>query len=296
MSIPKNMRVRSVIGAVVALGVLAAIVSSLLGLGPGSTTLNPLARAADTTTHQGGAQISLTGSVSLPGVAPIAFSGGGDFNFSAAEGRITLTMSGLPANAGGSLNGGSLSMTELFKSGSLYMESPLLAGKLPDGARWMKLDIARVGQAMGLDPSSLMSGGANPAGYLDFLKSAGGTATVVGHDIVRGVSTTHYATTIDLLKAAESQPGANQAQVRAALQKILAEMGTSTMPIDVWIDRHDFVRRIKMAMGLGSGGQSAQMSFRAEYFNFGATPSVAVPSAGEVFDMTQQSLAHMPGA
>jgi hypothetical protein len=293
---PNNMRIRSAVGIVAALGVLATIIAVLLGSSPAGRTLDPVAKAADATTHAGGAQMSMTGSISLAGAGPITFSGGGDFNFSAGEGRVALTMTGLPASAEAALHGESLTMTELFKAGSLYIASPLFADKLPGGAHWMKLDIARVGQALGLDPSSLMSGGVNPADYLNYLRGAGSAVSVVGHDTVRGVRTTHYATTVDLVKAAESQPGANRAQVRAALQKVLAEMGTSTVPVDVWIDRHDLVRRIEMAMGVGAGGQRAQTSFRAEYFNFGATTSVNAPSGGEVFDITQQSLAHLPGA
>jgi hypothetical protein len=293
---PNIMRIRSAVSIVAVLGALVAIVAVLLGSSPAGKALDPVARAADATTHAGGAQMSMTGSISLAGAGPITFSGGGDFNFSAGEGRVSLTMAGLPASAETTLNGESLTMTELFKGGSLYTASPLFAGKLPGGAHWMKLDIARVGQAMGLDPGSLMSGGANPADYLTYLKGAGSAVSVVGRETVRGVSTTHYATTVDLVKAAESQPGANRAQVRAALQKVLAEIGTSTVPVDVWIDRHDLVRRIEMTMGVGSNGQGAQMSFRAEYFNFGATTSVEAPSGGEVFDVTQQSLAHLPGA
>jgi hypothetical protein len=292
---PDNMRIRSAVGIVAVLGVLATMIAVLLGSSPAGKTLDPVAQAADATTHAGGAQMSITGSVSLTGAAPITFSGGGDFNFSAGEGRVTLSMAGLPASVEAALHDESLTMTELFKAGSIYIASPLFASKLPGGAGWMKFDIARVGQAMGLDPSSVMSGGVNPANYLNYLKDAGSAVSVVGHDTVRGASTTHYATTIDLVKVAESQPGANRPQIRAALQKVLAEMGASTVPVDVWIDRHDLVRRIEMAMGVGSGGQRAQMSFRAEYFNFGATPSVDVPSAGEVFDITQQSLAYRHG-
>jgi hypothetical protein len=290
------MKARPVISLLCAVAALIAIVGAIGVSGPSGATLDPVARAAETTSQAGGAQMSLTGSVSVPNsTTPLTFTGEGHFNFSADEGQLTLTMGGFPASTQALLHGDSLTMTELFKAASLYMSSPLFAGKLPGGAHWMKLDLARVGQAMGLDPSSLTSGGANPAQYLAYLRAGGGTVSIVGHESVRGVATTHYAGTLDLLKAAEAQPGTNRTQARAAFGKLVAETGQRTLPVQVWVDSHDLVRRISMSLDASSNGRRAQTKVQAEYFGFGNTPTVDAPSGAEVFDITQQSLLGLTG-
>ncbi len=272
-----------------AVAVLAVVVISTSGGGGGP--LDPLAQAAETTTKAGGMQMTLKGSVTAPGLpSRLTFSGEGSFNFKSHEGNLTLTMARLPASVTSKLGSGPLQITELFKASAIYMSSRLLSDKLPGGARWLKLNIARVGQGIGLDPSSLTSGGANPTEYLQYLKSAGGSSSVVGHDVLRGVATTHYAGKIDLLKAAEGQPGADRSQIRQAFQKLIGEMGLRTVPIDVWIDARGLVRKVSLVLNLKTAGQRVGTSIEAEYHDFGPTQSVTAPAGSEVFDMTQQAL------
>jgi hypothetical protein len=278
--------------SIVLLAAIAAIAAVLISTsGGGGGALDPLAQAAETTTHAGGVQMSLKGSVTAPGLpSQLTFSGEGSFNFKAREGALTMTIAGLPASVASTLNGGSLQITELFKAASIYVSSPLLSDKLPGGAHWVKLNLARFGQAIGLDPSSLTSGGANPTQYLQYLKAAGGSSSIVGHDAVRGIATTHYAGKIDLLKAAEAQPGVDRSQLRQALQKLVSQMGLRSVPVDVWIDAHGLVRKVSLALSLQAGGQQVKTAIDAEYHDFGPTQSITAPPASEVFDMTQQTL------
>jgi len=286
----------------VAIAVLAAIaviagVAIFAGAGGGGAggPLDPVAQAAETTTHAGGAQMALRGSVGVPGLAgAISFSGQGSFNFAAHEGSLTMTMAGFPASVAAKLEGGSLQMTELFKASAIYIGSPLFAGRLPGGARWMRLDIARVQQALGLDPSSLTSGGTNPAQYLQYLRDAGGASTVTGHELVRGVPTTRYAGSIDLLKAAEAQPGANRAQLRAAFQKLISQTGLSSLPVNVWVDSRGLVRKVSIELSVNAAGQPVKATVVTEYHDFGATPTAAAPRSSEVFDMTGLALQNLP--
>jgi hypothetical protein len=227
--------------------------------------------------------------------AAISFTGSGYFNFASHEGDVTFAMSGLPAAAQSTLHGDSLRMIELFKGGTLYIGSPLFAG-LAGGRRWVRLDLARVGQALGLDPGSLTSGGSNPAEYLRYLTAAGATSSVVGHEQVRGVATTHYAGSLDLLKLAETQPGANRAQVRAALQRLIAQTGQHTVAVEVWVDAQHLVRRFALTLDADSAGTHVSTTIRADYYDFGPTPAIRTPADSEVLDITGQALARMPGA
>jgi len=273
-----------------------AMLSGGSGSGSGGAgALDPVAQAAETTTHAGGAQMTLRGSVEAPGLpGAISFSGRGSFNFTAHEGSLTMTMAGFPSSVSAKLEGGTLQMTELFKASAIYIGSPLFAGRLPGGARWMRLDVARVQQAMGLDPSSLTSGGTNPAQYLQYLRDAGGGSTVVGHALVRGVPTTQYAGSLDLLKAAESQPGADRAKLRAAFQKLISATGLSSVPVEVWVDGHGLVRKIAIAISTNMAGQQIKASVVTEYHDFGPTASIAAPASSEVFDVTGQALQGLP--
>src|SRR5664280_911872 len=156
------------------------------------------------------------------------------------------------------------------------------------GARPLMQDRGK--QAVGLDPGSLTSGGTNPAQYLQYLKDAGGSSTDVGHEAVRGVATTHYEGKIDLLKAAEAQPGSNRAQLRAAFDKLIAETGLRSLPVGVWADGHGLVRKVSLALSVAASGQQVKAAIQSEYYDFGSTPSISLPADSEVFDMTQQAL------
>jgi hypothetical protein len=290
------MKARPTIAALGAAAVIAAVALVLASGGSESSnvakvTPGTFAEAADVTTQAGGAQVAITGTISASELStPLTLSGTGHVNFDPSETQLTLTLSGLPAAAQAAVPGGTLTLSEIYKSATLYMESSLFVGKLPDGARWIKLDLASVSQAMGLDPSSLTSSGANPAQYLSYLKDGGGTATVVGHEAVRGVATTHYHGELNLLKAAEAQPGTDRARARAAFEKLVAETGQSSLPVEVWIDAHGRVRRMALAIDAAGGGHDVQTNIQSEYFDFGATASVNAPAEAEVYDATATAL------
>ncbi len=263
---------------------LVAIVAVVALSNGGSTSqlgAGAIARAAETTSQAGGAQVLITGTVTAPG-ATVTMSGAGHMNFKAGEGELTFTMGGLP--------NGSMEMTEVMKAGALYMDSPMFAGKLPGAARWVKLDLASVGQAMGLNPSSMTSFGADPSQYLSYLEAAGGTVSVAGHEAVRGVATTRYTAQVNLLQAMEKQAGADVAKVRESFSKLASELGGGTLPVEVWIDGSGRVRKEALTLGVTAAGQHVGTTMDIEYFDFGSTPSVSAPSGAEVYDLTQQAL------
>jgi len=285
------MKARLWIAAIAVVAVIAAVVVGGAGAGSRGGALDPVAQAAETTMRAGGAQMSMRGSVSVAGApGAITLSGQGSFNFAADEGTLTMAMGGLPQSLAARLHGAPLQITELFKANALYMGSPLFDGRLPGGARWMRLDLARFQRALGLDPGSLTNGGANPAQYLEYLKAAGAVTAVVGRERVRGVPTTHYSARIDLLKAAEAGPGSDRSQVRSTFEKLIARTGVRTLPVGVWIDRQGLVRKVAIELAMTTAGQRATASVVTEYHDFGPTPSISVPGGAEVYDLTDQAL------
>jgi hypothetical protein len=274
-------------------GALAAIAVALCATSCGGTsaTLDPVAQAAGATSHLGGAHITVNAQVQGgPLTQPLAISGGGFYNYNSREGTLSIDLSGLPASASAALGSGPLRIEELFKDSTIYVGSPLFSGKLPGGARWMKLDLGRFAQAMGFNLQQLTGGQANPAQFLDYLRATGGTVTSVGRDRVRGVPTTRYRGTIDLHKVADVLPGANHDQARAAIDKIIVQTGMSSIPVEVWIDDHHLVRRMSLGFSLTSSAQTFSVHMTIELFGFGPTPSVTAPASGEVFDATHTAL------
>ncbi len=285
---------RALVAAVVALAAALALGACGSSSGGSSTAsvAGPLANAAYATSHAGGAHMALSARIEVGALpSPVTLSGSGFFNYSAREGSLSMTIAGLPANP---VTGSSAGMEELFKGTDVYVGSSLFAGKLPGGARWMKLDLARFGAAAGISPTQILGGQSNPAQFLEYLKASGGSVQVVGQDTVRGVPTTHYHGTIDLKKAAAVvTERAHNGALRKAFEEQVAKIGMTNMPVDVWVDSHHLVRRIVLALSVPAGGQHVSMSMTIEFFQFGPTPAVSAPSASETFDATSSALGHL---
>jgi hypothetical protein len=280
-------RARALLALLAAAAAPAALSACGSSAGQGGTAaVVSLARAADVTARAGGAQVAISGGFEVPGIAHIGIGGGGHFNLAGHEGELAMTLSGLPSVLGG---GGALGLQERLKGDTVYVSSPLLSGHLPGGARWVKVDVGRVGQGLGLDPSSLASGGLDPAQYLQTLRAAGATPTVVGHEPVRGVETTRYRAEIDLQKLAQQQGGG------AKVHEALAQIGVSQLPVEAWVDAQGRVRRVAIALHPTVQGQGAGVRIVTEYFGFGPTPVVTPPPPSEVFDVTGQTLQGLSG-
>ena len=287
-----RMRLRSAAGPLAPIAVAFALVLSISGCGSsGVAALDPVARAAHMRGRIGGARIAITAQVEAAALStPFTMSGGGFFNYRTREGVLSLQMSGLPGAAATTLPPGPLQMEEIFKSSTIYVGSTLFAGKLPGGARWMKLDLSRYGQALGLNLEQLAGGQSNPAQFLEYLKAGGGVVTVAGHELVRGVETTRYRGAIDLQRAAEVVPSSDRGRLRASLAQLAAQTGVSSLPVEVWVDAGGLVRRMSLALSIPASGESVQLHMRIELFAFGATPAVTAPQQSEVFDATQTAL------
>jgi hypothetical protein len=284
--------------SLIALMAAPALAAAALASGCSSgASIDPVAQAAEATSHAGGARIALSGTVTVPGAnSPVTLSGAGQINLATQEGDLALGVGGLPALATVGLSGGALSMHEVLAGGAVYIGSPLFAGRLPGGARWLKIDLRKTGTALGLDPGSLLSGGVDPAQYLQFLRAHGARVTPAGHDSVRGVATTRYSVEVDLAKAAEGLAAGATGPSRDGIKQLLAQAGLRTLPMEVWVDGSHMVRKVAIAINGVGGAPGAGLRIAVEYFDFGATPAIHPPAAGEVFEVSSQMLSGLTGA
>jgi hypothetical protein len=117
------------------------------------------------------------------------------------------------------------------------------------------------------------------------LQALRGAADVreVGHDVVRGVDTTHYATNVDLQKAIASAPANDRNDVRRAL----GMLGSTTIPVDVWVDAQGRARRMTVHADTSAFGTSGSaFTMTVELYDFGAAVDVQPPPADDTIDLT----------
>jgi hypothetical protein len=271
----------------------AGLLGALSGCGSSSAvsgTIDPVAQAAEATSHADGAQLALHLSVEIPaGGVPLTIAGHGDIDLKDREAEIFTTIQGLPSNVAQKIPSGGLAMTELLSKGAIYVDSPVFGSKLPNGAKWVKLDLGKAASSLGLDPQTLTSGQADPSQYLQFLK-ASGSIQKVGSETVRGVATTRYKGAIDLSKVAALVPSKDKASTKAAIEKLTAQLGTDTLPMEVWIDAKHMVRKLDLSLSVNVSGQHTVTKIEEELFGFGPTPGFNLPAANEVYELPVSSL------
>ena len=266
--------------------------------------LQDLAPVADATSNADSAKFEMDFTMEMqemPGFdTPFTFSASGAFDTPARKVQMTMDLSsfaelmgGLASGLGGGqapkeLTDASKWKLEMRMDGTVaYMRLPFLASELPDGKEWVLLDLAKAAQLRGMDFGDMQSfaKGSDPRQTLDYLRSISGELTNLGTEEVRGVPTTHYFAAVDWQKAlARAARDSGQAGVLAQLQNMPAAV--ASVPVDVWVDADNLVRRMKMAFSFGTAGQSeqAKASIDMELFDYGRPVTVEAPPAADVVD------------
>jgi hypothetical protein len=289
-------KLANVIAALGAAGALVAGGVAMSGCGA-SATLDPIAQAAVVSGQQSGVTLAMTmqfSSPALPG-GSYAITANGTFDQLAHTGQMTMDLSGVP---GISSLGGNGQVQMRFITPDAYMNMPFLAGKLPEGKTWIKLDLSQIAAADGLSASSLSSlDESNPTQFLEYLRGSSGEVVTLGSETVEGVPTTHYHATLQLSHILEKLPSSEQASAKAALEKLGTGNG---IPVEVWIDAQGRVRRMQMAFSVGAGLAGApaggiSFSITMAFKSYGPVPAVVAPPAGEVYDATSAATAGLSG-
>jgi hypothetical protein len=216
-----------------------------------------------------------------PPTPPIKIAGEADF--AAHRGHMTIDLSqlGLPGPP----------LDAVFDNATVYEKFPAAMGAaLPPGKSWVKVDLASAGQSAGASGLGQAQTG-DPSQTLDFLRGTSGAVDRVGTEDIRGTQTTHYRTTVDLKKAADQSPGA-----RDAINSTIKLLGSSTQPLDAWIDGQGRVRRIHYAVDLSKSkattstpGAPTSATFTLDLFDFGVPVQATVPPADQVADVSALS-------
>jgi hypothetical protein len=293
-------RTSTALAAGAVLAALAAATVALSGCGA-SATLDPVARAADVTSKQGGARISFTMQFSSPALpGGFAIKANGYVDQRRRSGQMTMDMSGIPGLS--ALPGGGTGTIRLiFQYPVIYMNMPLLASRLPAGKTWLKLDIAKAAKSIGIDSSQFSSlNQTDPTQFLGYLRGSSGNVTTVGQESLHGVATTHYRATLELSKILEHLSGGQ----RDAAKGVLAKLGNANaIPVDVWVDGQDRLRRMQMLISTGAATGSSTGAFPSisgtitiDFTSYGPVPPIVPPPASEVFDASALAGAGLSGS
>lgn len=172
----------------------------------------------------------------------------------------------------------------------LFVKPPQVDGfALPQGADWVRLDLARTLAATGVDAKGLADVMTlDPGAQIDVLKAAEGVEDL-GSATVDGAETTHYKGRLSLSDYAESLPPERRERAEKAIEAFTAETGgEQAQPFEVWIDREDRIRRmVQTAKVPGQQGVPAgEVGITMELSGFGTEVEAQAPPKADTFDAT----------
>src|ERR687897_2462517 len=117
-----------------------------------------------------------------------------------------------------------------------------------------------------------------------------GDVTEEGHEQVAGTDTTHYSATVDMRRYPDVMPADQREAARKGVERLIELTGESEVPMDVWIDGDERVRRMRWQQSMRQGSMDMKMDITAEYVRFGVPVDIDVPDPGDVFDATDMVL------
>ena len=258
------------------------------------TTPRPVSlTAAVAQTRAQTADIAVSTSMQTQGMS-MTFTETGSFDFERSRGTITMREP--------------LGMTMVFLPPHVYLKVADGDGtSLPGGKSWVDLGTAAPGWS-GAAAASAASGPftdtTNPADMLAALTAVSGSVRKLGPGTVRGVPVTGLRVNVDGAKAAAGLPSED----RAGFGSLISAFGGHVIPIDVWVDSHNLVRRLRVSLSLpdamagfagtgaspaasappsASGSQGAVYTETTDFYDFGVKVLVTAPPASQVASMSQ---------
>lgn len=230
----------------------------------------PFANAYQNTVAQKTSDLSLAINESFAGQA-IKMTANGAFDYAHNRGSLKMYV-----NLGGT--SAAVSLQEVFSNGQVYVQVPAAERSALGGKTWVAVAInsSTTGAAIGQSPTSALA----------LLQANATGVKKVGSVTINGVSTTEYEGTVNPNKSMANLAPA----VRQTLQQTLHEFsGLTSLPIQVWIDGQNRVRRMKETITLNpnagsviAGVGSLHLSMTVDMSNYGVPVSVTIPPPGQV--------------
>jgi hypothetical protein len=201
--------------------------------------------------------------------------GGGVYDGDSGRSRMTMAIQ-MP-----SLHG-SLQVEAIGDVQTVYLRSPQLSKRLPPGREWIGVD-----PWLGRTAETAFGGNGDTQAQLELLAAASGDTETLGEKDIRSVQTTWYRSTVDLAHYAAILEREGK-HTEALRYERFARLVPSATTVEAWIGEDDLLRRarIRTALPDAPSQSSISMDMRIDFFDFGISPIVHLPSAREVFDIT----------
>lgn len=268
---------------------VSALALSACGGSKDALTLDPVAEAASKTTEAGSSRVAFDSTMWLLG-KEVSFSAQGLYDYERQRGSLTMDLSSVLPGASGL---GTFELRQL--DSTVFMRMPALAGAfLPQGKQWLSFDVgAALGKAGlgGLDPANLQQ---DPSQFLGLLRASSVDVQEAGYDTVRGAEVTRYTAKLDLRKSIDASlkelelTEEQREALRKAAEQLADQVGTKTIPVEVFVDEDGLLRRLNMDLSMTVQGQRLAMEQTLDYFDFGVDVDVEAPPASQVLDLTKQ--------
>jgi hypothetical protein len=253
-----------------AASLLAAL--AVAGCSGGETVaLESVAHAADRTQSSGSSRMTMEITIGVDGKRMKVVADGA-FDYKRARGWMEMDLGPL-----GALTDGAPPprMTMLIEGDTIWMRVPPGMSAQTGGKPWARVSAGGNGLGMGVqnpDPSQLLD---SLRGLTDSLEKRGRTN-------VRGVDTTHYRAHLDLQKAMAAARAREREEAQAMLQMF---GGIREVPIDLYIDDADRVRRMELKYEFDVMDQKLEAEIKLELFDFGAHVAFKRPPAHQVAEL-----------
>jgi hypothetical protein len=252
---------------------LAAV--CLAGCAGGDTvSLESVAHAASRTESAGSARMAMEVAVSVDGKRARMVAEGA-MDFKRARGWMDMDLSGMAAleePGSAPVDVGVLRM--LFEGTTVWMQVPPSLRAETGGKPWARMSAGTSALGTGVQQP-------DPASMLESLRGLSDTLEKKGRVRVRGAETTHYRAKLDMAKAFEGMP-ASERESGEAMMKLFG--GSMSMPVDLYIDDADRVRRMEMKYELELLEQKMALELKMELFDFGTRVAFKRPAPHLVAD------------
>ena len=284
---------RRSVSVLLALGLTLAAACSDGGDGDGGDQGTPaerVAAAADRTREDGTARTTFASTVTGLGGGEEEGSAEGDglVDFDRSRGSLDVDLGALLGAAG--LPGLDAQAETLYEGSVIYLRSDLVNGFLGVDTPWIRIDLdAPGGQGGGPDLGALATlAGNDPGAQLGLLAGIDpDSVEEAGEADVRGEGTSRYRATVDLPSAARN--AADEVE-RQRFERLITQLGTDRVEVEVNLDGPGRVRRIAYSQPLPAGSGSGSAEVELEYYDFGTHVDLTIPAAGEFTDLADVPL------
>src|SRR5205823_12322982 len=101
-------------------------------------------------------------------------------------------------------------------------------------------------RSTGATGTSSLPSASDPTQFVDYLRAVSSATSSKGLTVIRGVQSAHYHAVVDLDRYPKLVSAAKRPAVLRSVKAFETTLGSHMLPVDVWVDVHSLVRRIRV--------------------------------------------------